>query len=93
MLAVFCFSPGGDIVSEFVLGFTAVMRLILLIGGGAAAVVLALLAVLAAVGIFSVIFDGVTALIARRWKRRCHEPRGRLGRIILASAGRRDGKV
>ena len=93
MLAVFLFSPGGDIVSCFLLGFNTVMRVILVIGGGAAAVVLVLMAVLAAVGIFAVIFDGVTAMIARRWKRQGHEPRGRLGRIILDSAGRRDGKV
>ena len=60
---------------------------------GILAAMLLLLAVFAAVGIFAVIFDGVTALIARRWKRRGHAPRGRLGKIILDSAGRRDGKV
>ena len=80
-------------MSYFLLGFTAVMRVLLVVGGGAAAIVLVLLAVLAAVGIFSVIFDGVTTLIARRWERRGHEPHGRLGKIIFGSAGRRDGKV
>lgn len=80
-------------MSYFLLGFNTVTRVILVISGGAAAVVLVLMAVLAVVGIFAVIFDGVTALIARRWKRRGHAPRGRLGKIILDSVGRRDGKV
>lgn len=93
MLAVFLFSPGGDIVSDFMLGFTAVTRVISVVCGGAAAVFVFALSVLVCYLALCAIFDIVTALIASRWKRRGHEPRGRLGKIILDSSGRRDGKV
>ena len=77
-------------MSCFVFGFTAVMRVLLVVAGGAAAAALALLVLIVAVSVISVIFDGVTNLIAGRWMRRGHVPRNRLEKIILESAERRD---
>lgn len=80
-------------MSDFMLGFTAVTRVISVVCGGAAAVFVFVLSVLVCYLALCAIFDIATSLIAARWKRRGYEPKGRLGKIILASADRRDGKV
>lgn len=70
-------------MAEFTMGFLSVWRIVLLAAGGASAILVFLLAVLAAAIFLGAVFDFCTRAMAKRWEKTGHEPRGRLGRIIL----------
>ena len=68
---------------EFVIGFMAVWRIMLLVAGGMSAVLVFLLVVATAAFLLGGMFDGCTSAIARRWVKKDYQPKSRLGRIIL----------
>lgn len=78
-------------MADFAIGFCAVRRVLLIFAGGAAAVIISVFAVIILLCAASITFNAITARLARRWRQRGHVPRNKFERIILDSAGRKDG--
>lgn len=75
-------------MASFATGFQTVVRFLLMISGGLAAVLLYLAVVILFVGLAGMVFDRVTQAMANRWKQKGRQPKGKLGRIILAHHSR-----
>lgn len=87
MVQAFCFAKNreGSVkeLAEFTIGFMTVWRIVLLAAGGVSAVLVFLLAVVTAALILGSIFDSCTGAMAKHWIKTGHQPKNRLGRIIL----------
>lgn len=70
-------------MTEFTIGFMTVWRIVLLVAGGASAILAFLLTVLTAALILGSVFDVCTGAMAMRWVKTGHQPKNKLGRIIL----------
>lgn len=70
-------------MTEFTLGFVTVWRIVLLIAGGVSAILAALAVVITAALILGSMFDICTGAMANRWIKTGHQPKNKLGRIIL----------
>lgn len=70
-------------MAEFTIGFMTVWRIVLLVAGGASAILVFLLAVVTAALVLGYAFDVCTGAMAKRWVKTGHQPKNKLGRIIL----------
>lgn len=75
----------------YLMGFDAVARVLLVIAGALSALLLAgmIAGIVLVIGSWG--FDRVTAVLARRWKRKGKKPKGRIATIVMASL--EDGSV
>lgn len=72
-------------MSWYLLGFSAVARVLLVIAGALSALLMAgmIVGIVLALGAWA--FDRVTGALARRWKRKGKKPKGRMAAIVMAS--------